>query len=350
MSTSLHYPLTVPIPRTDDRHVVTLLDVQHLDLPELFSRGERLFRKLAYDRASRRATEVIVISEFVRERVVERLGLDPEHVHAVWLGVDHSRFTPSADMRARAVAPLPGASLAAQEPRAPASRRSLCSGATDRSSASCSPASATTAQRCPRASRRGLGAGDGARRPVPARRAVSSSRACTRDSACRRSRRWPAAVRSPHPPRARCRRCAATPPSSSTPLDPDAIAAGIDEALAAPQSWARAGSQRAAGFTWEATARAHDAVYGELWPDGREALELRVDEQAHELLEVDAAAAQPRRSRARVGSPTRWWSSAVPRCERRVAADVVAPVEADVRRTRTRRAPRTEWLSPVATT
>ncbi len=94
----VHYPLTVPVPRPAGPHVITLLDVQHLDLPELFPRGERLFRKLAYDRASRRATEVIVISEFVRERVIERLRLDPEHVHAVWLGVDHERFTPAPDV------------------------------------------------------------------------------------------------------------------------------------------------------------------------------------------------------------------------------------------------------------
>ena len=91
----VHYPLTVPVPRPAEPHVITLLDVQHLDLPELFPRGERLFRKLAYDRASRKATEVIVISEFVRERVIERLALDPAHVHAVWLGVDHERFTPA---------------------------------------------------------------------------------------------------------------------------------------------------------------------------------------------------------------------------------------------------------------
>ena len=74
--------------------VLTLLDVQHLDLPQLFPRGERLFRRLAYDRAARRASQVVVISEWVRERVVERLGLDPDRVHAVHLGVDHERFTP----------------------------------------------------------------------------------------------------------------------------------------------------------------------------------------------------------------------------------------------------------------
>jgi glycosyltransferase involved in cell wall biosynthesis len=90
----IHYPLTVPIPPARRPTVLTLLDVQHLDLPQLFPRGERLFRRLAYDRAARRASHVVVISEWVRSRVVERLGLDPDRVHAVHLGVDHERFTP----------------------------------------------------------------------------------------------------------------------------------------------------------------------------------------------------------------------------------------------------------------
>ena len=90
----VHYPLTVPVPPVDRPTVQTLLDVQHLDLPELFSRGERLFRRLAYDRASRHADHVIVISEWVRGRVVDRLGLDPARVHAIHLGVDHDRFSP----------------------------------------------------------------------------------------------------------------------------------------------------------------------------------------------------------------------------------------------------------------
>jgi glycosyltransferase involved in cell wall biosynthesis len=90
----VHYPLTVPVPRVDRPHVVTLLDVQHLELPRLFPRGERAFRRLAYDSAARGADRVIVISEWVRGRVIERLGLDPDRVHAIHLAVDHDRFTP----------------------------------------------------------------------------------------------------------------------------------------------------------------------------------------------------------------------------------------------------------------
>ncbi len=90
----VHFPLTVPVPPTDHPRVVTLHDVQHIDLPALQSRSERLFRKVAYDRASRKADEVIVVSDFVRGRAIETLGLAPEHVHTVRLGVDHERFTP----------------------------------------------------------------------------------------------------------------------------------------------------------------------------------------------------------------------------------------------------------------
>src|SRR5262245_63818714 len=90
----VHYPLTVPLPPAERPTILTLLDVQHLDLPELFPRGERLFRRLAYDRAAAKADRVIVISEWTRERVVDRLGLDPAHVHAIHLAVDHSRFSP----------------------------------------------------------------------------------------------------------------------------------------------------------------------------------------------------------------------------------------------------------------
>ncbi|WP_172833855.1 glycosyltransferase family 4 protein [Nocardioides scoriae] len=84
----LHYPFSVPVPRVRRRPwVVTLHDVQHLDLPRLFGRGERTYRRLAYDLPARRATAVVTVSEFCRERIVERLGVDPARVHVVPHGV-----------------------------------------------------------------------------------------------------------------------------------------------------------------------------------------------------------------------------------------------------------------------
>ena len=91
----VHYPFTVPMPRLAVPSVVTLHDVQHLDLPELFTPQTRAFRRLAYDRAAHRADVVIVPSEFVRGRAEALLDLDPSRVVVVPHGIDHSVFTPA---------------------------------------------------------------------------------------------------------------------------------------------------------------------------------------------------------------------------------------------------------------
>ena len=48
------------------------------------------------------------------------------------------------------------------------------------------------------------------------------------------------------------------------PADPAAIADAVRDVLAAPNEWAAKGLARAAGFTWDACAKAHDEVYREL--------------------------------------------------------------------------------------
>ncbi len=48
------------------------------------------------------------------------------------------------------------------------------------------------------------------------------------------------------------------------PHDPQAIADAVRDVLAEPDEWRRRGLARAAGFTWERTAVAHEDVYREL--------------------------------------------------------------------------------------
>src|SRR5207244_3095652 len=48
------------------------------------------------------------------------------------------------------------------------------------------------------------------------------------------------------------------------PLSPESIAAAVRDVLAAPDEWSAKGLARASGFSWEACARGHDAVYREL--------------------------------------------------------------------------------------
>ena len=97
----LHYPFTVPAPRPapGQAHVVTLLDVQHRDLPGLFSPAERLYRRRFYDGAARRADAVVTISEFAKRRIVDTLGIPPERIFVAHLGVDRSAFTPHLGAR-----------------------------------------------------------------------------------------------------------------------------------------------------------------------------------------------------------------------------------------------------------
>jgi glycosyltransferase involved in cell wall biosynthesis len=89
----LHFPVTVPIPRTRLPEVVTVYDVQHHDLPRFFSPPERALRRLTYDAAARRATVVVTPSAYSRERIIERLAVPADRVEVVPLGIDHGRFS-----------------------------------------------------------------------------------------------------------------------------------------------------------------------------------------------------------------------------------------------------------------
>lgn len=99
----VHYPFTVPLPRArrSDAVVLTLHDVQHLDLPHLFSRAERLYRRFTYERAARRADRVVTVSAFAKDRIVHHLGIPPERVTVAHLGVDPTAFTPHLGERER---------------------------------------------------------------------------------------------------------------------------------------------------------------------------------------------------------------------------------------------------------
>lgn len=107
----LHHPVTVPIPRIPGVPTVTTIhDLQHHEMPQLFSRPERAYRRWAYDGAARSADLVITSSEYSRSRVVEFARVPPERVAAIHLGIDHDRFTPgpaSADGTVRERLGLP---------------------------------------------------------------------------------------------------------------------------------------------------------------------------------------------------------------------------------------------------
>jgi len=98
---AMHVPFSVPVP-SPARSVAlvqTLLDVQHLELPHMFTRSELAYRSALYDRTARRADAVITISHAAKAQIVARLGVPAERVFVAHLGVDTSRFRPSTGPR-----------------------------------------------------------------------------------------------------------------------------------------------------------------------------------------------------------------------------------------------------------
>ncbi|MBX5468828.1 MAG: glycosyltransferase family 4 protein [Thermoleophilaceae bacterium] len=95
----VHYPLTVATPRPGAPSVVTVHDLQHELMPELFSPLERAYRRAFYTTSIRSAAAIATISEYSRRTILERHPVDPERVFVCLAGVDRRRFSPQPGAR-----------------------------------------------------------------------------------------------------------------------------------------------------------------------------------------------------------------------------------------------------------
>ncbi len=257
----VHYPLTLRIPRVESPSIVTLHDVQHLDLPSMFPRGERLFRSAVWHPSLRGAQRVIVISEFVRERAIEKLGVEPGLIRVVHSGVDHARFTPAS---------TPRDSFLFYPARAWPHKNH---------------ARLYEAFALVRRERPGLrlvltGGGDFGTVPAGVEvRGHVSDLELTGLFQSAAALVFPSLYEGFGQPLLEAMACgcpvagsnaAALPETAADaarlfdPRDPSAIAEAIREVLDAPEEWSRRGLERAALFSWDDTARGTDAVYAEL--------------------------------------------------------------------------------------
>jgi len=97
---ALHFPLSVMIPRgTAPPAATTVLDVQHELLPQFFSRAELAYRRAVYGWSVRRSRLVVTISEHAAQAIVERLEVPAERVRSIHLGLDHEVFRPGDETR-----------------------------------------------------------------------------------------------------------------------------------------------------------------------------------------------------------------------------------------------------------
>lgn len=88
--------------RTSARTVLTVHDIQPLDLPGNFNPVKVAFLRWAVPHAVRRADRILVPSEFVRRRLVDRLGADGERIDVVpWSTPPPADAAPIETIRAK---------------------------------------------------------------------------------------------------------------------------------------------------------------------------------------------------------------------------------------------------------
>jgi len=260
----VHYPLTVRVPQLEGvPTAITLHDLQHLDLRENFGRAQLRYRTVTYDRAAKSADAVIVPSEFVRERARNHLGLEPARVRVIPEGVDHAVFAPGLEEREPFL-------LYPARPWPHKNHRRLLE------------AFALLRQERPELSLVLTGGGLealGQLGPGIVRRGLVS-----RDELVSLYRRasclvFPSLYEGFGLPLLEAMACGCPVAASKAGAipeicsdaavvfdaqDPEAIAAGVEEAMARADELRDAGTKRAARFTWDACARAHVDVYRSL--------------------------------------------------------------------------------------
>lgn len=257
----VHYPLTIRLPRGVHPCVTTLHDVQHLDLPHMFSRAERAFRAVAWHPSVRRADRVITTSAFVRDRAVARLGLDEAVVRVVPLGIDHDAFGPADVAREELIVyparPWPHKNhhrlfeaFARVRRRRPDLRLVLTGGGDFGAPPEGVEIRGLVSQAELVSLLRHAAAlvfpslYEGFGLPVLEAMACGCPVACARSGALPEVAGDAARMFDAH--------------------DVDAIAEAVDDVLDHPDTWRARGLARAAGFSWDATARETEAVYREL--------------------------------------------------------------------------------------
>jgi len=90
------YPFTAvqPRPRRGTKSIVVVHDLQHLDMPHAFTRAQKIYRRIAYERPSMTCDAVVTVSDFTSKSVIEHLGVPSTKIHRVYPGIDSDLFRP----------------------------------------------------------------------------------------------------------------------------------------------------------------------------------------------------------------------------------------------------------------
>jgi len=304
--TAIHFPLSVMLPPVSRPPAATsVLDLQHEHHPEFFGRAELAYRKVVYGRTIRRSRIVIAISEHARQTLLERYDLPPGRVRTIHLGIDHTRFRPGVSGVSGSEPQTPGDRGAGNpEPLGQAGRSNERRSEVQQDSVSGSEPQSSTgpfllypARAWPHKNHARLFEAFALlRRERPELRlvltnyddptpdGVESLGRVSQDELAELYRGAAALVFPSlyegfgQPPLeamacgcpVACSNVASLPEvvdAAARLFDPtsaEEIAAAVEDVLREREPWIQAGLARAASFTWDACARAHDAVYREL--------------------------------------------------------------------------------------
>jgi len=84
-----------PFPRPS---VVTLVDIQEKYYPEFFTKQDIWNREYHYEGSTRAADQVITISEFSKQSIIQHHRIPRDKVHVIYLAADQSFYLPSTPM------------------------------------------------------------------------------------------------------------------------------------------------------------------------------------------------------------------------------------------------------------
>lgn len=105
-------------PVVASNHVITFHDIFTVDSPEWYSKSFAAWYGVLLRVLARRATHIISVSEFTKQRLVKKLDVDPEHITVIYNGVNQRFFEATSEDTAATIQAL----------KLPSARYLLCVG------------------------------------------------------------------------------------------------------------------------------------------------------------------------------------------------------------------------------
>lgn len=77
--------------------VTTIMDIGFISKPELYPQKELKYHNFGLRQAIKKATKILTISNFSKQEMVKRCGMDPDRIQVIYLGFDAGIFKPVKD-------------------------------------------------------------------------------------------------------------------------------------------------------------------------------------------------------------------------------------------------------------